>query len=208
MSNRNDKEDAMGALDDSAQSFSAIRNHIHAHSSKEGGATSRLLTIIDQIEQEVKQGSSANLAKIERGLDSLENLSPETLDVTIQALLTLRGNALEGVRSIIQKKKEKRQQAKPSQQNILEGKWMDLRRSSREKWDDLTDEEWDQISNRRDRWSDVLQEKYGYSEIEAEREIDDFLKRWNQPGGRTTHGPDLTMGNLPGEPTTDGPDPD
>ena len=65
-------------------------------------------------------------------------------------------------------------------QNILEGKWMQLRGSIREKWGDLTDDELDQIAGKRDRLAGVLQERYGYNEMEVEREIDDFLDNWNE----------------------------
>jgi len=65
-------------------------------------------------------------------------------------------------------------------QNILEGKWMQLRGSLREKWGDLTDDELDQIAGKRDKLAGVLQERYGYSEVEVEREIDDFLGSWNE----------------------------
>ena len=64
--------------------------------------------------------------------------------------------------------------------NILEGKWMQLRGSLREKWGDLTDDELDQIAGKRDKLSGLLQERYGYSELEVEREIDDFLDKWNE----------------------------
>ena len=63
-------------------------------------------------------------------------------------------------------------------QNILEGKWMQLRGSIREKWGELTDDELDQIAGTRDKLAGVLQERYGYSEVEVEREIDDFLDTW------------------------------
>jgi uncharacterized protein YjbJ (UPF0337 family) len=65
-------------------------------------------------------------------------------------------------------------------QNILEGKWMQLRGSIREKWGDLTDDELDQIAGKRDKLAGKLQERYGYTELEAEREIDDFLDHWDE----------------------------
>jgi uncharacterized protein YjbJ (UPF0337 family) len=64
-------------------------------------------------------------------------------------------------------------------QNILEGKWKQLRGSLREKWGQLTDDEVDQIAGKRDRLSGFLQEKYGYSQVEAEQQIDDFLENWD-----------------------------
>jgi uncharacterized protein YjbJ (UPF0337 family) len=48
-------------------------------------------------------------------------------------------------------------------QNILEGKWMQLRGAVREKWGELTDDELDQIAGKRDRLAGVLQERYGYT---------------------------------------------
>jgi len=63
-------------------------------------------------------------------------------------------------------------------QNILEGKWKQLRGSIREKWGDLTDDEVDQIAGKRDKLSGFLQERYGYTQLEAERQIDDFLENW------------------------------
>ncbi len=64
-------------------------------------------------------------------------------------------------------------------QNILEGKWKQLRGSVREKWGQLTDDEVDQIAGKRDKLSGFLQEKYGYSQVEAEQQIDDFLENWD-----------------------------
>ena len=64
-------------------------------------------------------------------------------------------------------------------QNILEGKWKQLRGSIREKWGQLTDDEVDQIAGKRDRLSGFLQERYGYTQVEAEQQIDDFLENWD-----------------------------
>ena len=65
-------------------------------------------------------------------------------------------------------------------ENILEGKWKQLRGYIREKWGELTDDELDQIAGKRDRLAGVLQERYGYSQMEAERQIDDFLAEWEE----------------------------
>lgn len=65
--------------------------------------------------------------------------------------------------------------------NILEGNWKQIRGSIREKWGELTDDELDQIAGKRDRLAGVLQERYGYTQMEAERQIDDFLDTWEDP---------------------------
>jgi len=62
--------------------------------------------------------------------------------------------------------------------NILEGNWKQIRGSIREKWGELTDDELDQIAGKRDKLAGVLQERYGYTQMEAERQIDDFLESW------------------------------
>jgi uncharacterized protein YjbJ (UPF0337 family) len=62
--------------------------------------------------------------------------------------------------------------------NILEGNWKQIRGTIREKWGELTDDELDQIAGKRDRLAGLLQERYGYTQMEAERQIDDFLEGW------------------------------
>jgi uncharacterized protein YjbJ (UPF0337 family) len=59
--------------------------------------------------------------------------------------------------------------------DILEGKWKQVRGKIKETWGDLTDDELDQVSGKYDVLVGKLQEKYGYSRQEAEKEIDDFL---------------------------------
>jgi uncharacterized protein YjbJ (UPF0337 family) len=65
-------------------------------------------------------------------------------------------------------------------ENILEGKWKQLRGYLREKWGEVTDDELDQIAGKRDRLAGVLQERYGYTQMEAEQQIDDFLAEWDE----------------------------
>ena len=62
-------------------------------------------------------------------------------------------------------------------QDIFEGKWKQLRGTIKETWGEITDDELDQISGKRDKLIGKLQEKYGYSKMEAEKEIDLFIER-------------------------------
>jgi len=64
-------------------------------------------------------------------------------------------------------------------EDVLEGKWLQLRGRIREMWGDLTDDEIDQIAGRRDRLAGKLQERYGYTVAQAEEEINRFLKDFN-----------------------------
>ena len=66
-------------------------------------------------------------------------------------------------------------------QNILEGKWKQLRGSLRERWGEITDDELDQIAGKRDKLAGILQERCGYTQMEAERQIDEFLEGWEVP---------------------------
>ena len=64
--------------------------------------------------------------------------------------------------------------------NILEGKWKQLRGEIREKWGELTDDDLDQIAGRSEKLAGMLQEKYGLTQMEAERQIDGFLETWEE----------------------------
>jgi len=65
-------------------------------------------------------------------------------------------------------------------ENILEGKWKQLRGEIRQRWGELTDDELDQIAGKRDKLAGLLQEKYGYTQLEAEQQVQDFLAEWNE----------------------------
>lgn len=59
--------------------------------------------------------------------------------------------------------------------DILEGKWKQLKGRIQEQWGELTNDEVDQIQGKKDVLVGKLQEKYGYTRDEAEREVNDFL---------------------------------
>jgi len=61
-------------------------------------------------------------------------------------------------------------------EDILEGKWRQLRGKVKERWGDLTDDDLAQIEGERDALIGRLQERYGYAKKRAEEEVDDFLK--------------------------------
>ena len=61
-------------------------------------------------------------------------------------------------------------------EDIFKGKWKQLRGQVKEKWGKLTDDQLDQVDGRMDILAGKLQEKYGYSREEAERELNDFAR--------------------------------
>ena len=58
--------------------------------------------------------------------------------------------------------------------NMIEGNWKQVVGRAREKWGDLTDDELQQVQGNRERFSGLIQERYGIAQDEAERQIDDW----------------------------------
>ncbi|PFG54041.1 uncharacterized protein YjbJ (UPF0337 family) [Marinobacter sp. LV10R520-4] len=56
--------------------------------------------------------------------------------------------------------------------DIAEGKWKQMKGSLRENWGKLTDDEVDEIGGRKDNFLGKVQEKYGMSQEDAEKEWD------------------------------------
>jgi uncharacterized protein YjbJ (UPF0337 family) len=59
--------------------------------------------------------------------------------------------------------------------DILKGNWKQLKGRIQEQWGELTNDEIDQIEGKQEVLVGKLQEKYGYTREEAEREVNDFL---------------------------------
>lgn len=61
--------------------------------------------------------------------------------------------------------------------DILSGKWNQLKGKFKQQWGELTDNDLDRISGKRDEILGLFQERYGWERDRAETELDDFLKR-------------------------------
>jgi uncharacterized protein YjbJ (UPF0337 family) len=59
------------------------------------------------------------------------------------------------------------------------GIWMQIRGEARLTWSELTDDDLLQVDGDLDKLAGKLQEKYGYSREEAQREVDIFLNKIN-----------------------------
>lgn len=59
----------------------------------------------------------------------------------------------------------------------IEGNWKQFKGRAREQWGDLTDDDLDVVEGRRQQLAGKIQERYGIAKDEAERQIDDWLKR-------------------------------
>jgi uncharacterized protein YjbJ (UPF0337 family) len=60
-------------------------------------------------------------------------------------------------------------------QDIFEGRWQQLKGKVREKWGQLTDNDFTMIAGKKDQLVGRVQERYGLAREEAEREVDDWL---------------------------------
>ena len=59
----------------------------------------------------------------------------------------------------------------------IKGKWTQLRGKAQEEWGKLTEDDLDQAEGKHDQLIGKIQERYGIAREEAERQVDDWLKR-------------------------------
>ncbi|EGV36734.1 CsbD family protein [Neisseria weaveri] len=57
----------------------------------------------------------------------------------------------------------------------IEGKWEQFVGKAKEKWGELTDDDWKVAEGKRDQLAGKIQERYGYTKEQAEKELDDWL---------------------------------
>jgi len=60
--------------------------------------------------------------------------------------------------------------------DMIEGKWKELKGKAQAKWGKLTDDDLDVAMGRKDQLVGVLQERYGKSRDEAEKEVEQWRK--------------------------------
>jgi uncharacterized protein YjbJ (UPF0337 family) len=56
----------------------------------------------------------------------------------------------------------------------IKGQWMQVKGEIKKQWGKLTDDELDRIAGEKDKLVGKLQEKYGITKEEAERQVRDF----------------------------------
>ena len=64
--------------------------------------------------------------------------------------------------------------------NILKGNWNQLKGQVQKSWGKLTNDDMDQIQGNYNLLVGKLQEKYGYSKVQAQQEVDNFLAKNQQ----------------------------
>jgi uncharacterized protein YjbJ (UPF0337 family) len=67
-----------------------------------------------------------------------------------------------------------------STQDILHGKWHELKGQVRQKWGKITDNDFTRLSGKTEELAGVLQQRYGYGKAQAEIEINNWLREQDQ----------------------------
>ena len=60
--------------------------------------------------------------------------------------------------------------------NEMKGKFNQLKGDFKMKWGELTDDDWKQVDGNKDKLLGILQQKYGRSKEQAQREVDEWMK--------------------------------
>lgn len=59
----------------------------------------------------------------------------------------------------------------------IAGNWKQFKGRAQANWGDITGDEWDSIEGRREEVVGLIQERYGRAKADAEREVDDWMRR-------------------------------
>jgi uncharacterized protein YjbJ (UPF0337 family) len=63
-------------------------------------------------------------------------------------------------------------------EDILKGKWNEIKGGIIEKWGKLTDDDLTVVEGKKEKLLGLLQKKYGYARDKAEQEYNDFIGRY------------------------------
>ena len=67
--------------------------------------------------------------------------------------------------------------------DIVEGNWKQMKGKVKDKWGKLTDSDMQSLSGKKDQFLGVLQERYGYSKDQAEKDADDWAAAQSETAG-------------------------
>jgi uncharacterized protein YjbJ (UPF0337 family) len=63
-------------------------------------------------------------------------------------------------------------------EDVLKGKWKEIKGGVKEKWGKLTDDDLTVVEGKKEKLLGLLQQKYGYAKDKAEQEYKDFIDRY------------------------------
>jgi uncharacterized protein YjbJ (UPF0337 family) len=65
-------------------------------------------------------------------------------------------------------------------EDILKGKWNEIKGGVKEKWGKLTDDDLAMVEGKKEKLLGLLQQKYGYAKDKAEQEYKEFIGRFKK----------------------------
>jgi uncharacterized protein YjbJ (UPF0337 family) len=63
-------------------------------------------------------------------------------------------------------------------EDVLKGKWKEIKGEVKVKWGKLTDDDLTQVEGNTEKLLGLLQQKYGYAKDKAEQEYKEFISRY------------------------------
>jgi uncharacterized protein YjbJ (UPF0337 family) len=73
----------------------------------------------------------------------------------------------------------------------IEGNWKQMKGKAREQWGKLTDSDFDQIGGKKDQLVGRIQERYGISKDEAQKQTDVWARAQSEEPVREPHEPSM-----------------
>ncbi len=65
-------------------------------------------------------------------------------------------------------------------EDVLKGKWNELKGRVKENWGKLTDDDLTAVEGKKEKLLGILQQKYGYAKDKAEQEYNSFIGRYKE----------------------------
>jgi uncharacterized protein YjbJ (UPF0337 family) len=66
-------------------------------------------------------------------------------------------------------------------EDILKGRWKEIKGAAKETWGELTDDDLVQVEGKEEQLLGLLQQRYGYAKEKAEEEYKGFMDRYRKP---------------------------
>jgi uncharacterized protein YjbJ (UPF0337 family) len=80
-------------------------------------------------------------------------------------------------------------------QDILQGQWKQMRGQMKEWWGKLTDNDLEQAQGNYDKLVGLLQEKYGYTKVQAEAEVNKRMNDYKMQHGSSSQSTGYQQGH-------------
>ena len=66
-------------------------------------------------------------------------------------------------------------------EDILKGKWKEIKGEVKQKWGKLTDDDLAQVEGKEEQLLGLLQKRYGYAKEKTNQEFKEFIVRYGKP---------------------------